>query len=113
MGRGSGIVAGTAVLAAGIIALASQVGDLGASTAQEPAPVVMAPVLTTTPATVGTTLPTLAGVPPAVQQLLYSRGHAEVVQPEEVDEVPPAVSRVLSAYSAPLRVPNPPGGEGS
>lgn len=113
MGRGSGIVAGMAVLAAGIIALASQLGDPGPSTAEEPAPVVMAPVGIAIPATVDTTVPTLAGVPPAVQQVLYARGHAEVVQPEEVEEVPAAVSRLLSAYSVPLRVPNPPGGDGS
>lgn len=112
MGRESGIVAGMAVLAAGIIALASQLGDTGPSTA-EPAPVVMAPVVTAAPATVVTAVPTLAGIPPAVQHVLYARGHAEVLQPEEVEEVPAAVSRLLSAYSVPLRVPTPPEGDGS
>lgn len=113
MSRWSGIMAGMAVLAAGTIALASQLGGPEPSPAEEPAPVVMTPVTVAAPATVETSVPTLAGVPPAVQQLLYARGNAEVVQPEELEEVPAAVSRILSAYSVPLRVPNPGGGDGS
>lgn len=111
MAGGRGLAAGMAVLAAGIIALGSQLGDLGPSAPEAPTPVLV-PVGTVAPATVGTSVPTLAGVPPAVQQLLYARGATEVVQPEEVDGVPAGVSRVLSAYAVPLRVPNPAGGDG-
>ncbi len=100
MERGKGIGAGMTVLAAGIIALASQLGD------PEP-PATAAPVTVSAPttgATVTAPEPGLAGVPETVSALLFERGQAEVADGDDLEGVTPAVRRVLSLYSAPLRI---------
>jgi hypothetical protein len=49
--------------------------------------------------------PTLGGVDPAVQRVLYSTGRAEAFRADELTQLPPEVARVLVFYGATITVP--------
>jgi hypothetical protein len=55
--------------------------------------------------------PTLEGVDPAVQRVLYSSGSAEAFRADQLTQLPPEVARVLVFYGATLTVPVPAGAE--
>lgn len=51
--------------------------------------------------------PTLEGVDPVVQRVLYSSGSAEAFRADQLTQLPPEVARVLVFYGATLTVPVP------
>jgi hypothetical protein len=53
--------------------------------------------------------PTLEGVDPVVQRVLYSSGSAEAFRADQLTQLPPEVARVLVFYGATLTVPVPAG----
>jgi hypothetical protein len=101
-----GLLAGIAVLAAGVFTIASLGGATTPVLPEQPAASSPAVVASTEPAvTDEVTVDLLPGVPMAVQRVLFEQGKAIEVAPASLD-LPPAVARVLMSYGVPLMVPN-------
>jgi len=49
--------------------------------------------------------PTLEGVDPAVQRVLYATGMAQAFTADELTQLPPEVARVLVSFGATITVP--------
>lgn len=77
----------------------------------EPRPAAQQFVPSSTPAQlVEVTPPTLVGVDPAVQRVLYSTGQAEAFSAYELTRLPPEVARVLVSSGTTIIVPGGAGG---
>lgn len=105
MSRSLSILSALAVMASGIIVV------FGSTTGSETTPgdPVAVGVRESAPPTTGASLvpisPQIPGVPPAVSSVLLNEGSAERLGPEQLTELDPAVTRVLIAHGATLRVP--------
>ena len=96
------VAAGLLVLIAGLAAVYTMV------VAPEPAPQPGAQqVVPSSPPTqvVEVPPPTLEGVDPVVQRVLYATGRAEAFTADELTRLPPEVARVLVFYGATITVP--------
>jgi hypothetical protein len=54
--------------------------------------------------------PSIEGVDPAVQRVLYASGKAEVLRADQLSDLPPEVARVLVYFGATLAIPTAPAG---
>ena len=52
--------------------------------------------------------PSLAGIDPAVQRVLYASGKAEAMAADDMSQLPPEVARILAYYGATLTIPTEP-----
>jgi hypothetical protein len=93
------IAAGLFVLLAGLIVVYAAVAAPGRQPVAQQ--VVPAPSPTQV---VEVPPPTLEGVDPAVQRVLYSTGRAEAFRADELTQLPQEVARVLASYGATITV---------
>jgi hypothetical protein len=93
------IAAGLFVLLAGLIVVYAGIAASGAQPVAQQ--VVPAPSPTQV---VEVPPPTLEGVDPAVQRVLYSTGRAEAFRADELTQLPQEVARVLASYGATITV---------
>jgi hypothetical protein len=52
--------------------------------------------------------PSIAGIDPAVQRVLYASGKAEAMADVDMSQLPPEVARILAYYGATLAIPTDP-----
>lgn len=100
------VAAGLLVLVAGLIVVYAVV-----ALEPEPQPAAQQVVPPSSPTqVVEVPPPSLAGVDPAVQRVLYSTGRAEAFRADELTQLPPEVARILVFYRATITVPVEAGG---
>lgn len=95
------VASGLLVLLAGLAVVYAVTNGASDVEAASKPPVTAVPV--TQPAEVPP--PSLEGVAPAVQRVLYASGKAEALGVDALVDLPPEVARVLVAYRATLTVP--------
>ena len=101
-------VSGAFVLIAGLaVVVAVIAGSDDAAAVPEPAPVSVPNT-----AALEVAAPSIAGLDPAVERVLYAGGKAEVLRADQLSELPPEVGRVLVRFGATLTIPTDSAGEG-
>jgi hypothetical protein len=101
-------IAGLVVLAAGLLVVV-EVTTGTPEPGPEPEPVVMVAPDVPVPEAPS---PSVPGVPPEVQRVLFASGNAERLGVDQLSELPPEVARVLIHYGVTLTIATERGGEG-
>lgn len=101
-------VSGAFALIAGLaVVVAVIAGPDDVPTVPEPAPVSV-----TDTAAREVAAPSIEGVDPAVERVLYAGGKAVMLRGDQLSELPAEVARVLVQFGATLAIPTDPAGEG-
>lgn len=94
-------VLGVAVLATGVFALGRATG-----TQPEASAPVIPVVETAEPADITAPSPLIDGVDEAILRVLQANGNAQFTEVDQLEELPPAVARVLIERNATLAIPD-------
>jgi hypothetical protein len=110
-GSGKSVAAGVIVTVLAAIPIVRSMGGK-ADEPDQPTTTASLSVETLPPTTViSVTPPEVVGVDDVIAKVLYSSGAAEALTPNDVDELPPEVVRVLAYYGVTLTIATPQVGE--